>query len=125
MDKMTTTYAGVGLATCVLGFVGSILLQRRSRARAKANEAQINAFLARQPPGLAHQRLPGSVPNVRRSRRDGRALSALEAQLGNAIFDANARERLIRDALRHTGGDRAAAIRKVLNDLHAENNRWS
>ena len=125
MDKMTTTYVGVGLVTCVLGFVGWILLQRRSRARAQVNEAQLYAFLKRQPPGLAHQRLPGSVPNVRRSRGDGPALSALEAQLGNAIFDAGARERLIKDALRHTGGNRAAAIRKVLSDLHAENNRWS
>jgi hypothetical protein len=57
--------------------------------------------------------------------RGGPELSALEAQLRNAIFDAHARERLVKDALRHTGGDRTAAIRRVLSDLHAENNRWS
>jgi hypothetical protein len=125
MDKMTTTYVGVGLVTCVVGLIGWTLLQHRSRARAKANEAQLLAFLARQSPGSPRQRPPRSVPDARRPKGDGRALAALEAQLGNAIFRADARERLIKDALPHTGGDRAAAIRKVLSDLHAENNRWS
>jgi hypothetical protein len=44
--------------------------------------------------------------------------------LRTAIFDPAARERLIRDAMRTTGGDRVAAIRQVLRDLHADNARW-
>jgi hypothetical protein len=49
----------------------------------------------------------------------------LERHLSTAIFDPGARERLVADALRHTGGNRAAAIRKVLSDLENENRRWS
>lgn len=49
----------------------------------------------------------------------------LERHLSTAIFDRGARERLVADALRHTGGNRAAAIRKVLSDLENENWRWS
>jgi hypothetical protein len=45
--------------------------------------------------------------------------------LRNAILNANARERLVKDAMRATGGDRSAAIRKVLRDLHEADKRWS
>ncbi len=44
---------------------------------------------------------------------------------GRRFRSRDARERLVRDALRRTGGDRAAAIGKVLSDLNAEHNRWS
>jgi hypothetical protein len=49
----------------------------------------------------------------------------LERHLRNAIFDENARERLVNDAMRTDGGKRAAAIRKVLRDLGDEDKRWS
>jgi hypothetical protein len=45
--------------------------------------------------------------------------------LRNAVLNANARERLVKDAMRATGGDRTAAIRKVLRDLYEEDKRWS
>jgi hypothetical protein len=65
------------------------------------------------------------VPEVRRESRPAAAPSALESRLRVAILSGDARERLIKDALTTTGGNREAAIRKVLDDLHAENNRWS
>jgi len=49
----------------------------------------------------------------------------LEGHLRNAILDARARERVVNDAMWTTGGDRAAAIRKVLGDLNEEDKRWS
>ena len=58
-------------------------------------------------------------------RREGSQLSALEGHLRNAILDPNARERLVKDAMRIAGGSRAAAIRKVLRDLGDEDKRWS
>jgi hypothetical protein len=41
------------------------------------------------------------------------------------ILNPDARERLVQDALPTTHGNREAALRKVLDDLHADNNRWS
>jgi hypothetical protein len=52
-------------------------------------------------------------------------LAALEGHLRNAILDPGARERLVNHAMRTSTGDRATAIRKVLADLHGENNRWT
>jgi len=66
-----------------------------------------------------------SVPEVRRDVRQAAVDPALEAQLRAAILSADARQRLVQDAMTVTKGNRAAAIRKVLSDLHAENNRWS
>jgi hypothetical protein len=51
--------------------------------------------------------------------------SALEARFRLAILDKGARESLMQDALRKTGGDRVAAIRRVMDDLHGDNERWS
>ncbi len=125
MDTMTTIRAGVGLAACALALVGRTLLRQRSRARPIANETPFNALIERRSQGSERQRRPGSVPDFHRPASGGPQISALESQLRNAIFSADARERLVKDALRRTGGDRAAAIRKVLDDLHTENNRWS
>jgi hypothetical protein len=64
------------------------------------------------------------VPEVRPATGAPQS-AALEAQLSRAILSADARERLVQNALRTTNGDRPAAIRKVLSDLHADNQRWS
>lgn len=61
----------------------------------------------------------GSVPTTLKPKTDPR----LESELRSAILSADARERLVQDALRKTKGDRTAAIRRVLDDLRAENNR--
>ena len=58
-------------------------------------------------------------------RREGSQLSALEGHLRSAVLDLNARERLVKDAMRDAGGNRAAAIRKVLRDLAEEDKRWA
>jgi hypothetical protein len=55
----------------------------------------------------------------------GSRLALLEGHLCIAILDANARERLVGDTLRATGGDRVAAIQKVLHDLQEEDKRLS
>jgi hypothetical protein len=125
VDKTAIIYAGIGVAASALFRIIPILLQRWSEARAKAKEAKLFAFLAQHSPESARHRSRGTVPDTRRSTTDAQALPALEGQLRNAIFNADTRERLIKDALRHANGNRAAAIRKVLSDLHAENNRWS
>jgi DNA-binding TFAR19-related protein (PDSD5 family) len=65
------------------------------------------------------------VPEVRRPATGGPQFAALEGQLRRAILSPDARERLVQNALRTTNGDRAAAIRKVLSDLFADNERWS
>jgi len=46
-------------------------------------------------------------------------------RLRTAILSPDARERLVKDAMRAIGGDRAAAVRKVLQDLYDEDKRWS
>lgn len=76
------------------------------------------------PLGSALPKQPGTgqVPHVVRPVGQ---LAALERHLNTAILDPGARERLVSDALRHTGRDRAAAIRKVLTDLETEDRRWS
>ena len=68
---------------------------------------------------------PGAKPAARRRAAAGSQLAVLEGHLRNAALDAIARERLVKDATRATGGDRAAAIRKVLRALHEEDSRWS
>jgi hypothetical protein len=62
--------------------------------------------------------------DVRQLAASGPQLSALEGHLRNAILDASARERLVKDAMT-SGVGRAAAIRKVLRDLEEEDKRWS
>jgi hypothetical protein len=121
MHLTTTIYEGAGLVVSAIAVLGGILL----RARSGANKNLLDAIVAAQSPGSGHQRQSGRVPDVRPSKGGGPQLSALEGHLRSAILNPQARERLIKDAMRTTGSDRTAAIRKVLSDLHAENNRWS
>jgi len=51
-------------------------------------------------------------------------MARLEGHLRQAVLDPAARERLVRDAMRVTGGDRMAALRKVLADIERDNDRY-
>ncbi len=126
----TELYVGLGLAACALAFVGRHLLSRRPRTRPDANAILLDAIIAQQSPDLGRQHpatraSSRSVPDLPRSADGGPQLAALEGHLRNAVLNANARERLVKDAMRVTRGDRVAAIRKVLRDLHEEDARWS
>ena len=50
-------------------------------------------------------------------------LSRLESLLRRTIPDPGARERLVTDAMQKTGGNREAAIRRVLDDVQRDNGR--
>ena len=90
------------------------------RGEARTGKKLLAAILEKESPS---RRVPrSSVPS--QSRPTGR-LASLEGHLRTAILDPNARERLVADTLRRTCGDRAAAVRKVLSDLAAEDKRWS
>lgn len=58
----------------------------------------------------------GVLPRIRR-KPDQDSPDELERRLRAAIPDPAARERLLQDALRRTGGNRARAIRIVLDEL--------
>jgi hypothetical protein len=61
----------------------------------------------------------GVMPRIRRWRqdRDDTGPDALEQRLRAAVPDRAARECLVQDAMRRAGGDRARAVRLVLDDL--------
>jgi|GEM_PF-6005470 len=58
----------------------------------------------------------GVLPRIRRNR-DKDSPDALERRLRAAVPDRAARERLVQEAMSRTGGNRARAIRMVLDDL--------
>jgi hypothetical protein len=121
-DAIVAIYIGIGLTACVLALIGWVLLRRRARAQL-SGETLLNAIIERQSPG-GRQHLSRRSPDARLSAAGGPQLSVLEGHLCNAILDASARERLVKDAMT-AGVDRAAAIRKVLRDLEEEDERWS
>ena len=126
----TTIYIGIGLAACAIALAGHSLFRHVSRTRASANRDLLNTILERPSVGSPDRRptAPGLARSLRDARRpaEGRPqLAALERHLRTAILDPGARERLVKDAMRTTGGSRATAVRKVLHDLHDEDKRWS
>ncbi len=58
----------------------------------------------------------GVLPRIRRNR-DQDSPDALDRRLRAAIPNPATRDGLVQDAMRRTGGDRARAIRIVLDDL--------
>ena len=120
-DAIGAIYVVIGLTACVLALIGWMLLRRRARAQL-SDETLLKAIIERQSPG-GRERPSRRGPDARRSA-GGPQLSVLEGHLRNAILDASARERLVKDAMT-TGVGRAAAIRKVLLDLEEEDRRWS
>lgn len=120
---MMGIYSGIALATCFLAIVGWVILRRRSADQADANTKLLDAIIERQSPRPRPS--PAKAPNVRRPARVVTQLSMLENHLRNASFDPRARERLVKDAMQTTHGDRTAATQKVLHDLEAEDRRWS
>ena len=115
MNASIAIYVGVGLAACALVLVGWVL-GRKSNVRPRGDSNLLDAIIERQSPG-SRRRAAASVPQGGRTTGQ---LALLEGHLRNAIFDPGAQERLVRDAMCSTGGDRAAAIRKVLSDLERE-----
>jgi hypothetical protein len=124
-------YVGIGLlAVCAVVLLGWNLYSRKARAQLDTNEGLLDTIIERQSPGAGRQRrtasaLPRTMTGALRPTGGGPQLSVLEGHLRNAILNADARERLVKDAMRVTGGDRAAAISKVLRDLHEEDKRLS
>ena len=108
--------ARAALAICTLVVVG---LQLFWRKKPGIRAGQPLPLMRGKPPRVSHP-TPASPWGTKSAQ-----LSELEARLRNAIFDPGARERLVDHAMRTTGGDRAAAIRKVLDDLYREDARWS
>ena len=130
LQATTAIYVRILLAVCAVALVVSALVRRRAGARSSANKDLLNAIIERQSAGsrLNHPGTFGSsglATAPPRAAQPGSQLAALEGHLRTAILDAGARERLVRDAMRVVGGNRAAAIRKVLHDLHDEDKRWS
>ena len=126
----TVIYVGLVLAACALTLNGRTLLRRRTRTRVDHDASLLDAIVAQHSPASGRQRatIRASAridPNAGRPMEDGSQLSGLEGHLRNAVLNAPARERLVADAMRATDGNRAAAIRKVLRDLHDEDKRWS
>ena len=128
MNHSLVIYTAIGAAGCGLVLVGwssgrrSGLRQMSGKNLKKLKRAAIEPSPPWAGSPVSKQLLVGSVPQVGRAAGQ---LDMLERHLRTAIFDPGARERLVADALRRTGGSRAAAIRKVLSDLETEDRRWS
>lgn len=117
---MQTTLQPVALAIYLAGLAVILLVglyaYRRSRdnGRGRGGRHLLDDFIQRSPP----------PPRKERRRVPRSSTDSLEGRLRTAIFDAAARERLVREALPSTGGNRDEAIRKVLRDLAADNQRY-
>ena len=130
LEPTTSIYVGIALAACAIALAGRSLLRRGSRTRSSASRNLLNTIIAQQSAGSRYPApvasgLSRRVAGAARPAQGGPELAALERHLRTAILDPNARERLVKDAMRKTGGGRAAAIRKVLRDLHDQDKRWS
>ena len=133
VDTTVAVYLSVGLSACALAIAVGTFFWQRSRTQTAANERLLRAIMAGQPkapvappaPRAARPASRPSVPEVRLRTAADAELPQLEARLCTAILSADARERLVRDAMRSTRGDRAAAIRQVLRELSDEHRRWS
>jgi hypothetical protein len=122
-DTTTAVYVGVGiwLAAYVLVLVVWSLLRRRSRTQSP-NENLLDAIIEQQSPGSGPS--SGAYRMSAGRREEGCSSQQLEGHL-RAILDPNAKERLVKDAMRIADGGRAAAIRQVLRDLDDEGKRLS
>ena len=128
MDR-EALYTALTIGASLAVLLGDGLRRRVRRKGVYATPSQVNSLKAQFSTISARplkaepekRRPPGNLkPSVA-----VQTVSRLEAELRLAIFSPDARERLVQHALQITKGDRAAALRKVLDDLHAENNRWS
>ncbi len=100
--------------------------RRKSRNRLDTNSALLDSMIQQHAGKPAPKPTPAQrSPVANRPVGSTKATRALERHLRTAILDPAARERLVQHAIQSTGGDRSAAIRKVLNDLLAEDRRFS
>jgi hypothetical protein len=130
MDAIAVTSIGVALTVCVAALVTRLGVLRKRTRPSIGNKALLDAIIAEQSPGSAGRRptlhvQSGSGSNAGGRDKSGPELAVLEGHVRNAVLDASARQRLISDAMRAAGGDRAAALRKVLRDPHDEDRRWA
>src|SRR4051812_7545806 len=128
---MIAAYVAIGvMVVCLIALVSRTLVQPKPRvgcpeSTTSEERSCPNELFAEFLRNSGGPNLSGSVEDTHQITRAGPGVAMLEAHLRNAILDPGARNRLINEATKGTRGDRAAAIQKVLNDLHAENNRWS
>ena len=116
----------IGVVACALVVAIHLYSRRKFQPPAGDYERLLDAIIDRQSPAIRQRRrtTSGSGPlNAGRRGRGSPQVSMLEGHLRSAIIDAGARERLVANAMPTTGGDRAAAIRKVLRDLADEDKR--
>lgn len=125
MDTTPAIYVGMALVAGAVALVGLIIHRRKFYARSDANESLLDSIIEKQSPKPGRRPVSRLAPVAGRSGRGEIRLSVLEGHLRNAILDRSARERLVNAAMRATGGDRPAAIRRVLDDLHNEDKRFS
>ena len=116
MDTSIAIYLGIGLAACALVLLAFVLGRKSGRSR--TNKALLETIIGGKP------QAPQGARRVPKAGKPSGQLALLEGRLRTAILDTGARERMVTQAMRSTGGDRAAAIRKVLADLEAEDKRW-
>jgi hypothetical protein len=114
MDTSTATYLGVALAASGLALLAFALI-RKSR---RSNKALLETIIGGKP------QTPQDARSARKIGKPSGQAALLEGHLRTAILDPGARERMVAQAMRSTGGDRVAAIRKVLADIEAEDKRW-
>jgi hypothetical protein len=121
VDK-TTLYTTLTIGAGLVVLFGEDLWRRRKK-RAYATGGWPGTSPA-SPPAKA---VSSKKRPLDKAHRGGvtQTVSRLETELRLAILSPSARERLVQDALRIANGNREAALRRVLDDLHAENNRWS
>jgi hypothetical protein len=109
VEEMSLT---VSIWTAVCLATAAIVFWRKLGNRKTSDRDLPDRIILRHP-------VPSRVSALHKPQHDPE-LARLERLLRMAIFDAGARERLILDAMRTTGGDQATAIRKVLGDLQID-----
>jgi hypothetical protein len=117
VDTSIAIYLSIGLAACGMVLLGFTL--RRKFGRSRTDKALLETIIGGKP------RAPQGAGSVPKAGKPSGQLALLEGHLRTAIFDPGARERMVAQAMRSAGGDRAAAIRKVLADLEGEDKRLS
>jgi hypothetical protein len=103
----------VVIAACAVTLIARANTHRKPKTRLETNEDLLALIVARQSSEPPSKRPTGGKGGTSGERQ----CSPEERHLRITILDVGARERLIQHAMRMTGDDRIAAIRKVLLDL--------
>jgi hypothetical protein len=124
MEDMATLIIGLFIATAVCVYLIAILYAAfgREKFSKKKSNPDILDLIAKDIESKI--RSPDTHNTVNNTENDNFGVENLEAKLRVAILSAHSREALLNEAMRLTSGNREAAIRKILRDLHADNTRW-